>query len=286
MHHGNAKVGSCQPIHLSGSFIGRHKNGSDPRHFKDDRGGHFIVKRPTSTDRRRRLVSEWIANGLLARLGLPVPRMIEIVLPQHSQTRNEPQSSLGITFPCDPEKHTIFDLIPDGLSHKITNLKDHTGIGFADLWLANCRMRHSIFVRNNNADPTLVQNIPEPCSNQSGYLAIFVGSGDCFGGSNWTLNCEPGQNRELREHSFIYGFEALRREWIEKIARCSSDAIQEVFSSLPFSWVDQKERRELNHLESQLLSRAKNAEFWNTATPRKPVGIATIHINSRAEGAR
>ena len=264
-----------QPLRLSGEFIKRRRASLNSYHFRTTSGNHFIIKKQTRLVHHRRLIAEWVANRLLVQLGFIVPLVLEVLVPLDTIVVPEEteESALAIQFPCNPDVHSIFDMIPDSLGHKVCNPGDFVGIRLVDWWLYNSGNRHAIFVHRSTIDPQAVHNAENLSIEQKGFVGIFVGNSDCFGGSDWGFAGEvqqglyprPWSNTEVSD-SYEY--------WAAKILAISSQDIEAVFQSIPPSWLSQDDHIALSFLKKRLLDRAKQVEFDPARMLRKPVQSA------------
>jgi hypothetical protein len=264
-----------QPLRLSGEFIDRRRASLNSYHFRATSGHHFIIKKQTPLARHRRLITEWVSNRLLVQLGFIVPVVLEVFLPLDTIVTPEEaeESVLAIHYPCNADAHSIFDMIPDALGHKVCNPGDFVGIRLVDWWLYNRGVRHALFVHRSAIEPQAVHNAENLPTEKNGYVGIFVGNGDCFGGSDWGFAGEVQKGLYPRPWSRVEVSDA-HEYWTGKILGINSQGIEEAFQSIPLSWVSQDDHIALSSLKKQLLDRAKQLDVDAARMLRKPVQSA------------
>lgn len=260
-----------QPFRLSGEFLERRRKALNSYHFRTLDGQHLIIKNQSSQAQRRRLASEWITNRVLAKLGFIVPNIFDTLLPINNSLKltNPDMPVLAIRFPCDPDAHPIFDMMPDALGHKISNPGDFVGIQLADWWLCNTSSRHALFVRGTAVEPAFIQNINHLPRGEKGYVGIFVGNGDCFGGSDWDFARET-QNRHIPRPWTSSIPLSVREHWAGKINQISEPDLAEAIHSIPQAWVSEKDLPVLDSLKNRLLERARHLDTSPLGSLRKP----------------
>jgi hypothetical protein len=241
-------------------------------HFRANSGQHFIIKKQSSLVHHRRLVTECVTNRLLAQLGFVVPRILEALVPPNTimAPEEDDKSILAIHYPCNPEVHPIFDMIPDALGHKVSNPGDFVGIQLADWWLHNSGPRHALFVPRSGIEPQFINNAEHLTPEPKGYVGVFVGNSDCFGGSDWECTGEVQQSFYPRPWSAM-DCPDVRENWVARILGISAHEIDEAFQSIPPSWVSEEDLIALSCLKKRLLDRTKQLDFDAARLLRKPV---------------
>jgi hypothetical protein len=279
------KIPLDQPRRLSGAFIERRSTSLNSYHFRANSGQHFIIKKQSSLGNRRSLISEWVANRLLAQLGFVVPRILEALVPPNTILAPEDadKSILAIHYPCNPEVHAVFDMMPDALGHKVSNSGDFVGIQLADWLLHNTGPRHALFVPRIGIEPQFLNNAENLTPVTKGYVGVFIGNSHCFGGSDWDSSVEVQKSFYPRpwsptEHADV------REYWVAKILGIATHTVEEAFQSIPPAWVGEDDLMALSCLKQRLLGRAKQLDFDSALLVRKPVQHAARAKEPEAVG--
>lgn len=127
-------------------------------HGNDDR--FYVAKFAGNPKSEYSLAAEWIAHRLLQQLGVSVPTLCLLHLPQEIQRmenfrfihegREHPVRGdlhLGSALPCDPRVRSIWDFLPHRFLNKVENLADFATVLVFDVWLQKVAPRQAIFVR-------------------------------------------------------------------------------------------------------------------------------------------
>lgn len=154
----------------------------------------YVAKFTGNPQGSKTLINECIANHLLVALGVTTPQLAILRLGDSCQGREKLYLStdcqtpvkaglhLGSRCPVDPDKTSIFDLLPGVMHARLANPAD-IGIVLAfDAWVAHADRRQFVFARKSGPHK---HSQPEH-RNERLLTAWAIDNGQCFGG-NWTL---------------------------------------------------------------------------------------------------
>jgi hypothetical protein len=155
--------------------------GGSQAHLLRASDNHFyITKFQNNPQDVRILANEYLATRLAALLGLPVPEVAIIDVPEWLiQNTHELSIDLGggMLVPCasglqfgsryvaDPLTTTVFDYLPETMLKRVANIGDFARVLAFDKWTGNADGRQAVYVKPPN---------------QRRYRAWFIDQGYCF----------------------------------------------------------------------------------------------------------
>jgi hypothetical protein len=219
--------------------------------------GYYVVKFQHNPQHTRVLVNELLATRLAARLGLPVPRVAVIEVPEdlvqlttdlvfQLGTRNvpcRPGFHFGSRFPGDPAEVVVHDFLPDEQLREVGNLSDFAGMLVFDKWTCNTNGRQAIFFRELR---------------RNRYRAWMIDQGFCFNAGEWNFPDAPlrGLYARHRVYESVTGMESFA-PWLERLDRNVNEKVfGEILGEVPGEWFDGDDDA-VNRLIEQLLRRRK-----------------------------
>lgn len=147
---------------------------------------YYVVKFRNNPQDVRILVNEYLGTKLGILLGLPMPEVGIINVPEsliaespelkiEDAVRRIPCASglqFGSRYVVDPHQTPVFDYLPESMFHKVENWRDfHRMLAF-DKWTGNSDGRQAVFVKPPKAHK---------------YRAVFIDQGYCFNASEWNF---------------------------------------------------------------------------------------------------
>jgi hypothetical protein len=162
------------------------RGGSQAHLLRVDNGNLYITKSQNNPQHVRVLANEFLATRLARLLGLPVPDVEIIAVPdwlieespglrieiESGHVRCASGLQLGIRYAADLWQDRISDHLAELNFERVKNREDFWRIVVFDKWLGNCDGRQAVFTRRVN---------------QRGYDATFIDHGYCFNGPEWTF---------------------------------------------------------------------------------------------------
>jgi hypothetical protein len=140
--------------------IRRMRGGSQSQLMRASDGGFYIVKFQNNPQHVRVLANEFLATRLGLWLGLPMPQVAVIEVPEWL-IANTPDLRIelaGAATPCssgpqlasryvvDPEQDMVFDYLPENLMlEKTRNIQDFASVLAFDKWTGNADGRQVVF---------------------------------------------------------------------------------------------------------------------------------------------
>jgi len=140
---------------LAVEHIRRMRGGAQSHLMRCDDDACYVVKFQNNPQHVRVLANEMLATRLAARLGLPVPRVEVVEVPEElialtsdlvmqlgvGRTPCQPGRQLGSRFPGDPARTVVHDFLPDDSLREVENLSDFGGMLVFDKWACNTNGR-------------------------------------------------------------------------------------------------------------------------------------------------
>ena len=163
------------------------RGGAQSHLLKASDGACYVTKFQNNPQHIRVLANEMLATNLGQALGLPMPRVEVIEVPDGliERTENLRINLGGSRIPCRSGKQLgslyvgsqspdmTFDYLPHELLQKVVNVGDFTRVLVLDKWTCNCDGRQAIFSRKT------------PRSQR--YIATFIDQGYCFNAGEWAF---------------------------------------------------------------------------------------------------
>jgi hypothetical protein len=234
--------------------IRRLRGGSQSQLLRACDEQYYVTKFQNNPQHIRVLANEMFATRVGELLGLPVPRVTAIkvcdwlientpdlrVDVAGVRTRFHAGIHLGSAYAIDPAEGELFDYLPEGLLHKVSNIEDFARVLVLDKWTGNADGRQVVF-----------------CSPSSRfcYRAIFIDQGYCFNAGEWTFPDSP--LRGVYTRNTVY---ENVRDWtafepaLTRAEEMSIDQIWTIAREIPEEWYEH-DSDGLNRLVEQLHSR-------------------------------
>jgi hypothetical protein len=160
----------------------------------------YVTKFQNNPQHTRILASEFVATKIGLWLGLPMPQVEIIDVPEwlinrtselrieddHRLIRCSSGRQLAFRYLAD-QRGKVFHRLSKRMFERVINRQDFVRILIFDKWLGNCDGRQAIFVK---------------AAKGSLYRATFVDQHYCFNGWRWTFPDLPHMG--LYEHQYVY----------------------------------------------------------------------------------
>lgn len=209
---------------------------SRPHLFRADDGHNYVVKFSNNPQGLRTLVNEYLAHGLATRIGLPVPEMEMVTVPE-PLIRNNPalrmplgdlslMCSAGIQFGSrlcgEPPQSILFDFLPAPLLPLVHNPEVILGAFVFDKWVGNIDRRQLVFVSTRR--PKRIH-------------AVLIDHGLCFGGTDWYFRDAPRDGLAPFDvwYKNVQDWDAFE-PWIERIESLTLNEVKQALYGLPAAW--------------------------------------------------
>jgi len=242
--------------------IRRMRGGAQAHLLRCSDGGYYVVKFQNKPQHRRVLVNELLGTKLAARLGLPVPQVAVVDVPEAlirytaDLVMQLGQSSVpcraGLQFasryPGDPRELTLHDFLPDEQLREVENLGDFAGMLAYDKWTCNTNGRQAIFLRHANHAP---------------YRALMIDQGFCFNAGEWNFPDAPlrGLYTRQRVYEGVIGMESFA-PWLERLeTRVTPGVFDELSKQIPPEWYEDNQDELYRLLETLDRRRARVREL-------------------------
>lgn len=167
--------------------VRRMRGGSQAHLLRASDNYFYVTKFQNNPQDVRILANEYLATRLAALLGLPVPEVAIIDVPEWLiQNTRELSIDLGggMLVPCvsglqfgsryvaDPLTTSVFDYLPETMLKRVANIGDFAGVLVFDKWTGNSDGRQAVFVKQ---------------AKQRNYRAVFIDQGYCFNAGEWNF---------------------------------------------------------------------------------------------------
>lgn len=224
------------PILSAVQHIRRMRGGSQSHLLRADDRNLYITKFQNNPQHVRVLANEFLATRLVRFLGLPVPDVEIIAVPDwliedspglrieiaSGLIRCASGLQLGIRYAADLWQDRIFDHLADPKFEYVKNKQDFWRIVVLDKWLGNCDGRQAVFTRR---------------SDQQEYDATFIDHGYCFNGPEWTFPDLPlhgifHQNSIYKDVTGWNSFEPA----LSKAESFDNQTLWRLASEIPLEW--------------------------------------------------
>lgn len=244
------------------------RGGAQSHMVTADDGNCYVVKLRDNAQHRRILVNEWVAGVLLRYLQLPAPRteLIEITSDLIRQspdfnvsagskiTAVTPGFHFGSQVPVDPQRHAIYDFLPERILQEVANLRDLLGALVFDKWTSNADSRQCIFFR---AKVREWSSSAGPDSRRTAFVALLIDHGFIFGGPHWSFDDGPlhGLYTQPSVYQSVTGLDSFQ-PWLDMAVNTTPDVLDEAFRQIPDFWLN-GDREALEQLLDKLWRRRK-----------------------------
>ena len=217
--------------------IRRMRGGAQSHLMRCDDDACYVVKFQNNPQHVRVLANEMLATRLAARLGLPVPRVEVVEVPEElialtsdlvmqlgvGRTPCQPGRQLGSRFPGDPARTVVHDFLPDDSLREVENLSDFGGMLVFDKWACNTNGRQAIFYF-------------EP--GRSRRQAMMIDQGFCFNAGEWNFPDAPLRGLYLRHRVYehVTGIDSFE-PWLGRLERrMNSEVLGQIAEEIPPEW--------------------------------------------------
>jgi hypothetical protein len=215
------------------------RGGAQSHLLKASDGACYVTKFQNNPQHIRVLANEMLATNLGLALGLPLPRVEVIEVPDWliEQTEDLRINLGGSKLPCRSGKQVgslyvgceslgmTFDYLPRELLERVLNIGDFPRVLVLDKWTCNSDGRQAIFCRK------------APRSRL--YAATFIDQGYCFNAGEWTFPDFP--LRGVYANNCVYegvtGWEAFEPV-LTRAEEMDSDTIWQCAAEIPEEWYE------------------------------------------------
>src|SRR5689334_16051735 len=217
--------------------------------------GYFVVKFRNNPQHVRILANELLAARLALYVGLPVPHVEQVEVPEDLvratpelclETASGPERCLagrqiGSQFPGDPRRMAVFDWIPDDTLDHLSNITDFWGALAFDQWVCNTDGRQTVFFRQ-----------PE----EGRYRALMIDQGFCFNDGEWNFPDAPLRGLYLRRRVYqgVTGWDSFD-PYLTRIEMMDPCVIERFFADVPPEWCGPDWEECLESLYGRLVQR-------------------------------
>ena len=207
--------------------IRRLHGGSQPHLMQASDGNHYIVKLQGNPQGTKILANELLASRIAERIGLPVPRVAVVHLPEEiaaclqfetSEGRSPvvPGLHCGVKLIVCPLKGRMYHVLPRREEQNVRNRNDVIGGRLFDFWTRNRDLRQNLYWRR--------------CAEKK-FSICFIDNGHCFGGPDWKMDdiIEPPYFAESIDLGIL-------ESWIERIETITQEDLSKAASQIPPEW--------------------------------------------------
>ena len=229
------------------------RGGAQSHLLRASDGCCYVTKFQNNPQHIRVLTNEMLATRLGVALGLPMPRVEVIEVPDWliEHTEDLRIQLGGQTIPCRSGKQLgsiyvsspgiTLDYLPQELLARVTNVTDFARVLVLDKWTCNADGRQAIYARKT------------PRSRR--YTATFIDQGYCFNAGEWTFPDLP--LRGVFANNWVYqgvtGWESFEPA-LTKAKEMDSGEIWQCAAAIPEEWYE-GDREGLEQLVETLFRR-------------------------------
>lgn len=222
----------------------RQMSGETKSHlFRCSDGKFYVTKLQWNPQGTRVLANEWLASELAQAVGLRVPAIAAVCLSPFLIKSTPELSSYppGVHFGSQylaAAGGPIWDLMPEPLFGRVTNIGAFYGALAFDKWTSNMDGRQAVF-----------------CPTTRGHFrACFIDHARCFCASEWTFSDVPGCGlyHPLAVYAGIAGWNSFEPV-LSNIESLSEEVVWRIVADIPSEWIDDHAR--LEALVVELLKR-------------------------------
>ncbi len=231
------------------------RGGAQSHLLRASDGYCYVTKFQNNPQHIRVLANEMLATNLGRALGLPMPRVEVIEVPEGLIERTEDLRIAlgGSRIPCRSGKQLgslyvgcqtpgmTFDYLPHELLQKVVNVGDFARVLVLDKWACNCDGRQAVFCRKTLRSQR--------------HQATFIDQGYCFNAGEWTFPDCPlrGVYANNSVYEGISGWEAFEPA-LTLAEEMDADAIWRCAAEIPEEWYA-GDKDDLERLVDALYSR-------------------------------
>jgi hypothetical protein len=214
--------------------VGAMRGRTRPHLMYGDDQNIYVVKFHTNIVSPRQLAAEYIATEIARAVGLSVPLCSPIQVPEFliegtPEIRKQAQR-YGIKYYTGPHFCTrymgsvgrTFDILPEHMLVKISNLPEFYGIFALDKWCSNADHRQAIFYQSAIHGP---------------HRAVFIDQGDCFGGGAWTFSDAPENGNFLQRAVYqgVTNWDSFE-PYLSRLCSFPPSQIWRIAQNVPSEW--------------------------------------------------
>lgn len=228
---------------LAVEHIRRMRGGTQSHLLRCSDGEYYVVKFQDNPQGTKILANEFLGSALATRLGLPSPEIAIVKVSEeliryceamvvhlgHSVLSCSPGLCFGSRFPSElnylgrPVLRSVYDLMPEPLLSRITNLQDFAGMLVFDKWTCNCDGRQVVFAETDEVHR---------------YKALMIDNGFCFNASEWNFPDSPLRGLYCRDVVYrdVEGIEAFE-PWLKRLAKdIDRSLLAQLAKEMPPEW--------------------------------------------------
>jgi hypothetical protein len=196
--------------------------------LKGSDGTLYVTKFQNNPFKSRILAGEYLATRLGSWLGLPMPKVYVIDVPESLVNESLLRIDNGNRFTrCASGRQLALRYIPDAVSSiprrsfdRLANRKDLISVLAFDKWVANCDDRQAVFVKQGTQ-----------------YHAVFIDQHECFDAGRWSF---PNlAHHGMYQHRYIYQ-QVDGWQWFEptlsRIEKISRFDLWKFATEIPSEW--------------------------------------------------
>jgi len=230
-----AQVAATGPL-TAVQHIRRMRGGTQPHLLRASDGHLYVTKFQNNPCHVRVLANEFLAARLGQWLGLPMPPVEIIEVPQTLIADTPPLhiKDVGMAKPCSSgpqvasryvgESGTdrVFDSLPATMFHTLLNPQALVSALAFDKWTGNCDRRQAVFTRKGG---------------QGGYHISLIDHHYCFDGGRWSFPDEPlmGTCDETHLYSGVTGWDSFE-PILSRIEQIDCAALWSLAQGVPPEW--------------------------------------------------
>ena len=243
-----ANIQSCNAIR----FVRKVRGGTQASLLETDCGRRHIVKIANNSWGPRILINEVLTSCVLRVLRIETPPVSYVRFTEEFIDGNKDlwlRSPRGLVRPTTgphfgsevPSSLKVYDLLPDVLLQRVTNLHSFVGALVVDQWVSNIDARQVVWVRKNE-----------------GFQALFIDHEQCFAGERWDYWDSPLQGLYIAR-AVYRSVRSLGEfdDWLARVRNLPESFFSDTVRSLPAEWVTAAGAVELDRLLTRLLRRRR-----------------------------
>ncbi len=232
----------------------------------------YVVKFANNPQHIRVLANELFGTLIAQALGLPVPEISPIEVPDslityspdlHIEiggihTKCSSGLQLAIRYVADPGQHHVFDYLPESMMQKIRNRQDFSRILVFDKWTGNSDGRQAVFWKK---------------AQKRKYNVTFIDQGYCFNAGEWDFPDSPlrGVYARYAVYSDVTGWESFEPT-LSRVKQFDPASLWKLANQIPKEWYE-SDSQGLSRLIETLQERRSSVRDLLTsfrASPRNP----------------
>jgi hypothetical protein len=183
--------------------IRKMRGGSQPHLLRASDGHYYVAKFLNNPQHTRILTNEYLATKLGDLIGLPMPQVAIISVPDWL-IENSPELKIdlggysvacasglqfGSQYVVDPQDANVFDYLPESMLTRVSNQQDFARVLAFDKWTGNADGRQAVFAK---------------AANKRFYRATFIDQGYCFNAGEWDFPDSPLRGAYARNSAYAH----------------------------------------------------------------------------------